>query len=423
MPTQPPDGTEVPERKWDEEAPPAAEAIQLAPLLTPASGVPDVIETPEALARAVAALGAAEGPVAVDVERASGYRYGQRAYLVQLRRRGVGTLLIDPTAFEDLAAVNGALDGAEWVLHAASQDLPGLADLAMAPAAVFDTELAARLLGYPRVGLAAVVASTLGLGLAKEHSAADWSRRPLPESWLNYAALDVEVLLDVRDVLAAQLAEAGKAAIAAQEFEAIRLTEPSPKRPEPWRRTSGAHVVRDPRRLAIVRSLWEARDTLAREIDVAQGRVLPDSAIVAAAQALPRTRADLEKVRFFATKSAKKRAGYWWDAVQSAVRAPRSELPTLRGPRHGGPPPPRAWHERNPAAAARLSMTRTAVERLSQDRAIPQENLLQPDALKRVLWEAPPDVPAALRGSGARPWQVDLMAPLIEAAIEAHPDR
>ena len=191
---------------------PAASAVEdtsadvpiITPLTEPADGIPDVVDTPEALARTVAAFAAGTGAVAVDAERASGYRYGQQTYLVQLRRQGAGTALVDPAALPDLSSLSDALEGVEWVLHAASQDLPGLAEQGMHASAVFDTELAARLLGMERVGLAAVVADTLGLGLAKEHSAVDWSTRPLPEDWLRYAALDVEVLVEVRDILAAR---------------------------------------------------------------------------------------------------------------------------------------------------------------------------------------------------------------------------
>ncbi|WP_188037367.1 ribonuclease D, partial [Actinotalea sp. JY-7885] len=243
-----------------EEAPDVPHAPEVTPLREPADGVPDVVETPGALAEAAAALAAGTGPVAVDAERASGYRYGQRTYLVQLRRDGAGTVLIDPIALPDLSSIGQALQGVEWVLHAASQDLPGLAEQQLRPDAVFDTELAARLLGMPRVGLAAVVADVLGLGLAKEHSAVDWSTRPLPRDWLLYAALDVEVLTDLRRELGARLEAAGKAEWARQEFEAVRTAPPAPPRVDPWRRTSGLQTVRDRRRLAVVRALWEARE-------------------------------------------------------------------------------------------------------------------------------------------------------------------
>jgi ribonuclease D len=396
----------------------------VVPLTEPADGLGPVVDTPAALDRVVEAFAAATGPVAADAERASGYRYGQRTYLVQVRREGAGTALIDPAALPDLSALLAAVGDAEWVLHAASQDLPGLAEHGVVPARVFDTELAARLLGMERVGLAAVVAEVLGLGLAKEHSAVDWSTRPLPPEWLRYAALDVEVLVPLRDALAARLEESGKAGWAAEEFEAVRTAPPPAPRVDPWRRTSGTHTLRDPRRLAVVRSLWEARDANARRRDVAPGRVLPDRAILAAAEALPRTVAQLVEVPAFAGKGTRRRAAYWQRAVDEALALPAGALPSLRGPRSDAPPPPRAWADRDPAAAARLLAARAVVTELSERLAVPAENLLQPDALRRLCW-APPDVLDAttvadfLRGRGARSWQVDLLAAPLAAAISA----
>ena len=177
-----------------DEAPDQAPEAPLAPLLTLRDGLPEIIDTDEGLADACAALGAAPGPVAIDAERASGYRYSARAYLIQLRREGAGTWLIDPIAFEDLAPLQEALADAEWILHAATQDIACLREVGLRPAALFDTELVGRLLGYPRVGLATLVETLLGQRMRKEHSAADWSTRPLPRAWLDYAALDVEAV-------------------------------------------------------------------------------------------------------------------------------------------------------------------------------------------------------------------------------------
>ena len=299
--------------------------LEVVPLVEPADGIPPVIVTPEALAEVVAAFAAGTGPVAVDAERASGYRYGQATYLVQMRREGAGTALIDPIALPDLSSLSEALVGVEWVLHAASQDLPGLSEQKLFPSRVFDTEVGARLLGLDRVGLGAVVAELLGLGLAKEHSAVDWSTRPLPEDWLRYAALDVEVLVELREVMADRLAEAGKAEWAAQEFEALRTAPPSPPRVEPWRRVSGLHVIRDARRLAVVRELWTTRDDNARHRDIAPGRVLPDYAIVAAAQAMPRTVDQLTALAAFSGKGARRRAALWQQAIDRGLDRPLAE--------------------------------------------------------------------------------------------------
>lgn len=405
---------------------PPETAAAVVPLTEPADGVGEVIATEPGLRRVVEAFAAGTGPVAADAERASGYRYGQRTYLVQLRRAGAGTALIDPVALPDLSALGAAVGDAEWVLHAASQDLPGLAEHGLHPARVFDTELAARLLGMERVGLAAVVAEVLGLGLAKEHSAVDWSTRPLPVDWLRYAALDVEVLVELRERLGERLEEAGKAEWAAQEFEAVRTAPPPAPRPEPWRRTSGTHGLRDRRQLAIVRALWHARDTSARARDIAPGRVLPDRAIVAAAAATPRTVGQLVTLPEFAGKAARRRAAVWQRAIDEAMALPADRLPSLRGPRTDGPPPPRAWADRDPVAARRLAAAREIVAGLSEQLAVPVENLLQPDALRRLCWTPPepatPDAVAEfLRGRGARPWQVGLLAERLAAAFAAVP--
>ena len=132
-----------------------------------------MVADPAALRRAADALAGAKGPVAVDTERASGYRYSQRAYLVQLRREGAGTWLVDPIALGGrLDPLVQALDGTEWVLHAASQDLPCLAELGMIPPRLYDTELAGRLAGFDRVNLAAMVERLLGLHLVTKSDAA-----------------------------------------------------------------------------------------------------------------------------------------------------------------------------------------------------------------------------------------------------------
>ena len=401
-----------------EGAPPA-----VVPLREPAEGVPPVTETPEDLERVVAAFAAGTGPVAVDAERASGYRYGQRTYLVQLRREGAGTALIDPIALPDLSSLSQALRGVEWVLHAASQDLPGLAEQDLRPDAVFDTELAARLLGLERVGLAAVVAEVLGLGLAKEHSAVDWSTRPLPADWLLYAALDVEVLVPLRAALGEQLEAQGKVEWARQEFDAVRTASPPPPRVDPWRRTSGLHAIREPRRLAVVRALWQAREAEARRRDLSPGRVLPDAAIVAAATALPRTVDELVALRPFGGKATRRRAAQWLVPVTEALALPDSELPSARGPRTDAPPPPRAWADRDPAAAARLVAARAVVTGIAERHRLPVENLLQPDLLRRLCWTPPralteDAVADALATGGARPWQVGLVAGPLAAALD-----
>ncbi|WP_153539331.1 ribonuclease D [Actinomadura macrotermitis] len=394
------------------------------PLLEPAEGVPPVVADAAGLARVIAAFAAGTGPVAVDAERASGYRYGQRAYLIQLRRAGAGTALVDPTGVPDLSGLNAALADAEWVLHAANQDLPCLAEVGMVPPRLFDTELAGRLLGYPRVGLGSMVENVLGYTLEKGHSAADWSTRPLPEDWLRYAALDVELLVELRDALQERLAEAGKLEWALEEFAAILAMPPKPPRTDPWRRTSGIHRIRNRRALAIVREVWEARDRIAQERDLSPGRVLQDAAIVDLALNPPKTPAELQALPTMRGRGARRHQSAWLRAVTRARGLPERALPEANLP-GDGPPPPHRWAERDPVAAARLTAARGVVTGLAEEHRMPAENLLQPDTVRRLAWSPPADpsagaIGAALRGLGARPWQVGLTAaPLAEAFVLA----
>jgi ribonuclease D len=393
-------------------------------LTEPADGVPPVVEDPRSLQVAAEALSAGRGPVAVDTERASGYRYSQRAYLVQLRREGAGTVLVDPIALDGaLDPLVTALADTEWVLHAASQDLPCLAELDLRPARLFDTELAGRLAGFDRVSLGALVERMLGFHLEKGHGAADWSRRPLPQDWLVYAALDVELLVDLRAAMHAELDQQGKLGWAQQEFDAVRTAEPPQPRSEPWRRTSGIHRVRSARQLAAVRSLWEVRDALARERDIAPGRVLPDASIVQAAQAAPQTENDLTALPVFGGKQQRRRASTWLRALQAASRLDADELPST-APLHDGPPPPNRWADRDPDAASRLSAARTALTEIAERHRLPSENLLLPDLVRRVCWSPPEDlgvesVAETLREKGARPWQVELTASALAEALRA----
>jgi ribonuclease D len=395
-----------------------------APLLTLRDGLPPIIDTPPALEEFCRLLAAGTGPVAIDAERASGYRYSNRAYLVQLRREGSGTALIDPIGFESMAPLAEALAGTEWILHAATQDLPCLAELGLRPDALFDTELAGRLLGHPRVGLATLVETVLGFRMKKEHSAVDWSTRPLPEPWLEYAALDVEVLAELREALGRELDEAGKAEWARQEFDHLRHFEPTP-RVDAWRRTSGMHRVRGRRGLGAVRELWLTRDELAEQRDVTPGRIIPDAAIVAAAQAMPSDRAALLGTKGFHGRGAERYSARWVAALTKVAELNEHDLPA-RSPRGDGPPLPRAWAEKDPVAARRLALAREAMAALAEQHHLPVENLLTPDYLRRTLW-APPrtrepeqlarDVDAALTALGARRWQVELTGPVLVDAI------
>jgi ribonuclease D len=405
------------------------------PLLHPAGGVPDLCVSVSEIAAAAALLDRGHGPFAVDAERASGFRYSNRAYLIQIRRANAGTVLIDPvshgadplTALRPVAEVLGT---DEWILHSADQDLPCLAEVGMRPPALYDTELAGRLAGFDRVNLATMVQLLLGFGLAKGHGAADWSKRPLPAEWLNYAALDVELLLELRAAISGILAEQGKTDWAAQEFEHLRIAGtgeamaamPTPRR-DRWRRTSGIHRVHDRRGLAAVRELWTARDRIARRRDIAPRRILPDTAIVDAAIADPKTIDDLVALPVFGGRNQRRSAALWLAALEAARES--RDLPDT-AEAATGPPPPARWSRRKPDAAARLEAARAGLAQVSQRVGVPMENLVSPELVRRLCWEWEGSdhadqvleaVEEYLRAGQARPWQRELVDPVLAEAV------
>lgn len=395
-------------------------------LTEPRDGVPEVITTREALRKATAQLVGGVGPLAVDAERAHGFRYSQRAYLIQLRRTGASTQLIDPIAFgepADLSELGTALADAEWIIHAASQDLPCLSEIALAPVTLFDTELAARLLGYPRVALGTMIEEFFGVRLLKEHSASDWSTRPLPPEWLNYATLDVELLIELRDRLAGELRTSGKWDWAQQEFAALVAgagVTPEP-RTDPWRRTSGIHRVRTRRGLAYVAALWYARDAIARGLDRAPGKILADAAISELGAHPAPDRQALRQLPAFSRRQARRYETDWVDAIRGVDQLEERQLPPMHIPTEG-PPQARLWAAKDPVAAARLARARDALAVKAALLDLPVENLLTPDSVRRLMWR-PPDpvtaetVDAALAGFGARAWQRDLTVNLLVEAV------
>ncbi|MGJ3509542.1 HRDC domain-containing protein [Enemella sp. A6] len=410
---------------------------ELPVLRAPADGVPEVIDSPTGLDEVAHRISETSGPVALDAERAHGFRYTTRAYLVQLRREGVGTRLIDPIGvarqrprpgsdLADLTSLNTAIGESEWILHAATQDLPCLTELGLRPVNLFDTELAARLLGWPKVGLSSLVERIAGVRLLKEHSAADWSTRPLPPDWLVYASLDVELLAELREHLAAELVTHGKDEWARQEFAHLVATAGQPRKqlPEPWRRTSGLSQVKTRQGLALVRELWNAREELAQRLDKAPSKILIDKAISELAAGSSWGRNDLRAIDGFKRRNARRFEANWLDAIERAQALPSSKLPQ-RHPPQDGPPNWRNWERNHPEAHARLIPAREAINSLAASLEVPAENLLTPDYWRLLCWQPPAELTvetadAVLAGLGARPWQRELtVPPLVEAISSA----
>ncbi|CAB4338661.1 MAG: ribonuclease D [Actinobacteria bacterium] len=396
------------------------EDVTFVKVLVARDGLPDVIVTDHQLHEAIGRIQSGTGPIAFDAERASGFKYRQRAYLIQVRREGSGTFLIDPTAFDNLDELQEAIVDCDWIVHAASQDLVCLAEVGLRPTRMlFDTELAARLLGLPRVGLGTLVESYLGISLAKEHSASDWSKRPFPDSWLHYAALDVDYLLDLWCLIENDLREANKWDIALQEFTHVKNTTAVIVRQDPWRRVSGLHKVTSVSDLAVVRALWHARDELAAKQDIAPGRLLADSAIVSIALSKEHEAPKISELPELRHRNARRHSDLWVRTTVSARKISKDQLPEAKI-RGQGIPAPKNWPMRNPLAWARLEFVRSELTQISQKLQIPVENLMTPDAVRKVVWEAPTQdahVIEILNGTAARPWQCDIVAPVLSRAF------
>lgn len=417
-----------------------------AALLSPRGGTPDVLVTVDEIADAGRLLASGSGPLAVDTERASAYRYDDRAFLVQLRREGAGTILVDPETMPGAIAEAGladALNPLDWVVHAAVSDLPCLADLGLYPGNLMDTEIAGRLLGLPKVNLAAMTEELLGVALAKGHGREDWSTRPLPADWLDYAALDVELLVELSDALSTALAELDRIDWLRQESEAVRLAHAPGTHAaddgEKWRSMRGVGKLKRPEQLVAGRELWLARDRMARERDVSPVSVLPHDVLALIAEKLPRTESELTALKGF-PRRRRGAAKLWMGELRAALALPREEWPARERPKGKPRPHHRTWEERAPEAAAVLEALKHGHELLAEDLAIAPETLFRPSDLREVAWimsgagggaggsragsrddvavpRTDGEVRALLAKLGARPWQVDVMAGLVSEAV------
>ncbi|MEY3345391.1 MAG: hypothetical protein RLZZ581_185 [Actinomycetota bacterium] len=404
-------------------------------LLTPEQGTPELVTTEEQFAECIKQLDAGHGPIAVDAERASGFRYSARAYLIQLFRRDGGLHLIDPIPLKDsqlIADLNSVLSSCETVIHASTQDLPCLREFGIHPTLLFDTELGARIAGCERVGLGALCESLLEISLAKEHSAVDWSIRPLEKEWLDYGALDVAVLLDLKDEISKLLEDQGKLKWAMQDFAAILMAPPPKPRNEPWRRTSGMHEIKSRYQLAIIRELWNKRDVIASEIDLAPGRLLSDYVIIALAKSQIKTKAEFLKIPEVKARVRnelqKSYIDTWLETYLAASNLKESDWPQLRG-KSDSLPPAKIWKIKYPLAHAHLSHAKHNLAAVAAELAMPLENLLTPELVRKICFDDGKErvlelnerviatTQTQLRLNGAREWQIEKCATILSAAL------
>lgn len=377
-----------------------------------------MVEDSQGLTALLDYLGQSSDSIAIDAERASGFRYSQRAYLIQLCYRVGEIYMIDPIALNESCpnwekSLAPLINSRTWLLHAATQDLPCLAELGFAPLAIIDTELGSRLAGFERVGLGSLALELLEIELAKEHSAADWSIRPLSGAMLAYGALDVDVLHELWDEVEKALSSQSKTLWANEEFEHLLSFRPKAVPAEPWRNLPGLSKVRDEEKLKIAANLWLVRDQIARAEDLAPGRLIPDRSIMSAVEQKPRTKRELSNNKTFQGRASRTRLGEWWDAIAEA-----NQLELDPNPERGnGIPNHRSWEKRFPDAHIRLNTVRPLLAELAQEHKLPIENILTPDYLRRIMFDPSEDIAKTLAELGARNWQIKLSLPIIEAGL------
>ncbi|WP_070614506.1 HRDC domain-containing protein [Corynebacterium sp. HMSC067D03] len=386
-----------------------------------------LVETPEQFSRAAAALAEGRGAYAIDTERAASFRYDDRAFLVQIYRRDTDTYLFAPEGNRDALhdALAPVINGEDWIIHAAVDDLKSLAMLGLYPGTIFDTELASRFAGFNRPNLAAMVQHFVGVELKKGHGHEDWSTTPLPPTWQEYAALDVAHLHDLAEALAEQLDNEGKLSFAEQEFERI-VNELGPDNApfnETWRDMKGVSGLRSARSLQLAKTLWTARDEHCRKEDISPGHMLSSESIVTIARTVPSSPWELRNcLRYRSLNTTKTK--FWFSLVEQALAEDPEQWPTPAQPAPTDPPAKIVWEHDYPRSWHALQSARKYVSEVAAQQNIRPDMLLSSAVLRQVMWTAPDsdavwstDAAAMqLKRAGARPWQIALTAPLLARA-------
>ena len=349
--------------------------------------------------------------LAVDTEAASFHRFVDRIYLIQVSTRS-DTAIIDPLTVPDVAGLGALIadPAVESVFHDADYDLRILdRDYGIRARRLFDTRIAAQLLGEQAVGLAALLEKHLGIKLDKKHQRADWSRRPLPPEMLDYAAQDTRHLPKLRDILRAALEAKGRLAWAEEEFERLEHLRwaPAETNGDSYLRVKGARLL-SRRALALLRELVHWRDAVARELDRASFRVVGNEALLAVAVKTPRTREDLKKISGVPTRLVDSRGDAFLAAIERGLEIPEKDLPRFpRGERRAA----------DPAFDARVEKLKQARNAAAERLGLDQGVLCPKGTLEAVARAKPASLEAMAKIPEMRKWQVKELGPAFLQAL------
>lgn len=354
---------------------------------------------------------AKEPLLAVDTEAASFHRFIDRIYLIQISTRH-DTAIIDPLTVSDVAPLGAILADrdVEVVFHDADYDLRILdRDYQIHAARVFDTRIAAQLLGEKSIGLAALLEKYLEVKLDKKHQRADWSRRPLPAEMLDYAAQDTRHLPRLRDILRDKLVAAGRLAWAEEEFarlEHIRWT-PLETNGDSYLRVKGARLL-SRRGLAVLRELVHWRDDVARELDRASFRVVGNEALLAVAGKTPKSREELKAIAGVPSRLVDTRGDEFLAALKRGADVPEKDLPKFpRGERRASDPAFESRVEKLKAAR------NAAAEKLDLDQGV----LCPKGTMEAVARAMPKTLDEVAAVPEVRKWQAEVLGKDFLAAL------
>ena len=363
---------------------------------------PSYIDTTPAADRFLAAVEQST-TVAVDTEGASFHRFVDRIYLLQMSTRDL-TAVLDPLAIGKPAALGRILESntIEKVFHDADYDLRLLhQDYGWNTRKLFDTRVAAQLLGIRAFGLAALLERSFGLKLDKKHQRADWSMRPLPKDMLDYASQDTMYLLELRDRLAGELESAARWSWAKEEFERLEGTrwEQPDGEDNGYMRIKGARDL-DRRELAIFRELVRFRDGIARELDRATFRVAGNEALFAVAKERPTTIEQLVAIKGVPRGIAERRGAEMLAAVKRGVEVPDDQLPKFpRAPR---------W-DRDADFDNRVNALRAAREEAAQRLGLDPGFLCAREKLETIARKRPKTLEELAEVPDLRRWQIEVL--------------
>jgi ribonuclease D len=370
------------------------------------------LDTAPAVERFMAEI-APSRELALDTEGASFHRYVDRIYLLQLSTRAKHAV-IDPLPIGKPDALGRLLEDpdVEVVFHDADYDLRLVEqDYGWKVRHIFDTRIAAQLLGYTAFGLAALLERFFGIKLDKKHQRADWSMRPLTPDMLDYAAQDTLHLLELKDKLKAELERLGRMEWAREEFGLLEGTRWEEEEPgTAFLKLKGARDL-SRRELAVLRELVPWRSGVAHQMDRATFRVLGNEQLLEIARVHPRTKEALGKIKGMPRGILEQRGGELLDAVQRGLAVPENELPKF-------PKAPR-W-ERDPEFDARVSALKTARDAAAKRLELDPGVLSSRDRLEAVARKNPATVEEVAAGPELRRWQVKELAPAFVEALEPH---